>query len=64
MQEFVYIYDGVPSFIMGKPLTDKLLMALCGTAVSARPLELVATSGQVTIYYESDRITGVLLSIS
>jgi hypothetical protein len=53
LQEFVYVYDGIPSFITASDSSPATLLAsFCGYGLD-EPVSVEATSGYLTVYFEA-----------
>ena len=54
VQDFVYVYDGIPGFMTSESASRAtLLAAFCGYGLE-EPLSVVAYSGYLTVYFEGD----------
>ena len=52
LQDFVYVYDGIPSFMIGSQSSSSRLLAVyCGYGFE-QAHSVQATSGALTVYFE------------
>ena len=64
LQDYVYIYDGLPSYVgfqdeFDRPSDAVLLAAVCGYDI-VEPISFTASSGYMVVYFEADIGTGEL----
>ena len=55
LQDYVYVYDGIPSFMTSSSTSNAMLLAaFCGLYGLTEEISVEAKSGYVTVFFEGN----------